>query len=60
MRIGQREFDWQPQLDADEEYVLGNRGTDPRIEGPSARIRADERKAMRKARRVPSEQDSSS
>jgi GTP-binding protein len=52
VRIGAREFDWQPQAYANEEFVLGNRGTDYRIEGPSTRIGAAERKAMRKARRV--------
>jgi GTP-binding protein len=52
VRIGTHEFDWQPTLYADEEFVPGNRGTDYRIEGPSARISAAERKAARKARRV--------
>jgi GTP-binding protein len=55
VRIGEREFDWQPQAYSDEEFVLGNRGTDYRIEGPSTRVGASERKAMRKARRVPYE-----
>jgi len=59
VRIGNREFDWQPQLYADEEFVPGNRGTDYRIEGPSTRVGAPERKAMRKERRVPFEESSS-
>ncbi len=54
VRIGTQEFDWQPQLYADQEFVPGNRGTDYRIEGPSTRVGAAERKAERKARRVPS------
>jgi GTPase len=56
VRIGQHEFDWQPQAYANEEFVLGNRGTDYRVEGPSTRIGAAERKAMRKARRAPFEE----
>jgi len=35
--------------------VPGNRGTDYRIEGPSTRVGATERKALRKARRQPFE-----
>ena len=56
VRIGEREFDWQPQAYAEEDFVLGNRGTDYRVEGPSTRIGAAERKAMRKTRRVPYEE----
>jgi len=56
VRIGEREFDWQPQAYAEEDFVLGNRGTDYRVEGPSPRIGAAERKAMRKTRRVPYEE----
>jgi GTP-binding protein len=52
VRIGAHEFDWQPTLYADEEFVPGSRGTDYRIEGPSTRVSAAERKAARKARRV--------
>jgi GTPase len=55
VRIGPSEFDWQPQLFADEEFVPGNRGTDYRLEDPDNRPRANERKAARKARRVPYE-----
>ncbi|MET7397685.1 GTPase ObgE [Dactylosporangium sp. NPDC005572] len=56
VRIGAREFDWQPEHFADAEYVPGNRGTDYRIEEQSKRVGAAERKALRKARRVPFEQ----
>jgi GTP-binding protein len=56
VRIGSHEFDWQPTLYAGEEFVPGNRGTDYRIEGPSTRVGAAERKAARKARRIPYEQ----
>jgi GTP-binding protein len=59
VRIGDREFDWQPQIYAEEEFVLGNRGTDYRVEGPSTRIRAGERKVLRKGRRIPYEESSS-
>jgi GTPase len=52
VRIGAHEFDWQPTLYAGEEFVPGSRGTDYRIEGPSTRVPAVERKAARKARRV--------
>jgi GTPase len=52
VRIGAHEFDWQPTLYAGEEFVPGSRGTDYRIEGPSGRVPAAERKAARKARRV--------
>ena len=51
VRIGSHEFDWQPTLYPDEEYVPGARGTDRRIAGPSTRVGAAERKAMRQARR---------
>jgi GTPase len=51
VRIGTREFDWQPQHYADEEFVPGSRGTDYRIEALPTRFGAAERKAMRKARR---------
>jgi GTP-binding protein len=52
VRIGTHEFDWQPTLYAGEEFVPGTRGTDYRVEGPSARMAAAERKAARNARRV--------
>jgi GTP-binding protein len=56
VRIGLREFDWQPELFAEEEFVPGNRGTDRRLEEPGKRLRATERKAMRAARRRPHEE----
>jgi GTP-binding protein len=51
VRIGTREFDWQPAVYAGEEYLPGNRGTDYRLEDPSGRASAAERLAARKARR---------
>jgi len=51
VRIGAREFDWQPTVYAGEEHLPGNRGTDHRLEEPSARASAAERLAARKARR---------
>jgi GTP-binding protein len=51
VRIGTREFDWQPTLFADEEFAPGPRGTDSRLETPSNRLSAAERKALRAARR---------
>ncbi|RLP82636.1 MULTISPECIES: GTPase ObgE [unclassified Micromonospora] len=52
VRIGEREFDWQPTLFAGVDFVPGNRGTDVRLEARSNRARAAERLAARKARRV--------
>ncbi|SIN14791.1 GTPase ObgE [Micromonospora cremea] len=52
VRIGEREFDWQPTLYAGVEFTPGNRGTDVRLEARSNRARAAERLAARKARRV--------
>ncbi|CCH20773.1 GTPase ObgE [Micromonospora lupini] len=52
VRIGEREFDWQPTLYAGVEFVPGNRGTDVRLEEKSNRASAAERLAARKARRV--------
>ncbi|MET8283272.1 GTPase ObgE [Micromonospora sp. NPDC005174] len=52
VRIGAREFDWQPTLYAGVEFVPGNRGTDLRLEDKSNRSSAAERLAARKARRV--------
>ena len=46
-----REFDWQPAVPVGDDYVPGARGTDYRIEGPSGRTSAAERKAARNARR---------
>jgi GTPase len=51
VRIGAREFDWQPTMYAGRDYVPGSRGTDYRIEGPATRAGAAERLAARKARR---------
>ena len=48
VRIGEREFDWQPTAG---EYIAGPRGTDVRLEDPYARLTAAERLAARKARR---------
>ena len=48
VRIGTREFDWQP---AAGEYVSGPRGTDARLDEPSGRLTAAQRLAARKARR---------
>ncbi|MFI9643844.1 GTPase ObgE [Micromonospora sp. NPDC051925] len=51
VRIGEREFDWQPTLYAGADFVPGNRGTDVRLEEKSSRPPAAERLAARKARR---------
>ncbi|BCL13411.1 GTPase ObgE [Micromonospora sagamiensis] len=51
VRIGEREFDWQPTLYAGVEFVPGNRGTDVRLEDKSNRASAADRLAARKARR---------
>ncbi|MFI7427597.1 GTPase ObgE [Micromonospora sp. NPDC049836] len=51
VRIGDREFDWQPTLYAGVDFVPGNRGTDVRLEEKSNRASAAERLAARKARR---------
>ena len=52
VRIGDREFDWQPTLYAGVDFVPGNRGTDVRLEEKSNRASAADRLAARKARRV--------
>ncbi|GGS06896.1 GTPase Obg [Micromonospora fulviviridis] len=57
VRIGDREFDWQPTLYAGVDFVPGNRGTDVRLEDKSTRVSAAERLAARKARRVRSEDE---
>src|SRR3954452_8794505 len=53
--IGDITFDWVPTLRAGAQFKgtepLGGRGTDTRLDAPH-RIRADERKASRKARRA--------
>ncbi|SCG79344.1 GTPase ObgE [Micromonospora humi] len=51
VRIGEREFDWQPTLYAGVDFVPGNRGTDLRLEDKSTRPRAADRLEARKARR---------
>ncbi|GAB3860104.1 hypothetical protein GCM10029963_62430 [Micromonospora andamanensis] len=51
VRIGEREFDWQPTLYAGAEFVPGARGRDVRLEEKSNRASAAERLAARKARR---------
>jgi GTP-binding protein len=48
VRIGEREFDWQPMAS---EYLAGPRGTDLRLEETSGRASAAQRLAARKARR---------
>ncbi len=53
VRIGAREFDWQPTI-ADE-FVPTVRGADARVEDPSTRASASERLAARKGRRVHTE-----
>jgi GTPase len=49
VRIGDREFDWQPNTG---EYISGPRGTDIRLEEVDTRPSAASRLAARKARRV--------
>ncbi len=51
VRIGTREFEWQPTVYAGTEFQPGNRGTDYRLEETPARPLAGERLAARKARR---------
>jgi GTP-binding protein len=48
VRIGDREFDWQPTAG---EYQAGPRGTDIRLEDQTGRLTAAQRLAARKARR---------
>jgi GTP-binding protein len=57
VRIGTHEFDWEPDRYADEQFVPGARGTDYRLEEPSTRAPAVERKAMRAQRRKRPEDD---
>ena len=54
VRIGHHEFDWQPSAG---EFVSGPRGTDARLEDPTARLSAAQRLAARKARRVRSDDE---
>ncbi|QGN47288.1 GTPase ObgE [Micromonospora sp. WMMD558] len=51
VRIGEREFDWQPTLYAGADFVPGVRGADIRLEDKAHRPSAAERLAARKARR---------
>ncbi|GIG92805.1 GTPase ObgE [Plantactinospora endophytica] len=51
VRIGEREFDWQPTLYAGADYVPSARGTDSRLAEKITRPTAAERLAARKARR---------
>ncbi|HEY7274168.1 MAG TPA: GTPase ObgE [Actinoplanes sp.] len=48
VRIGDMEFDWQPDAGA---YVAGPRGTDARVADPTGRKTAAQRLAARKGRR---------
>ncbi|XVU26925.1 GTPase ObgE [Actinoplanes sp. CA-054009] len=54
VRIGTREFDWQPNAG---EFVAGPRGTDARLEEENGRASAAQRLAARKARRVRSDDE---
>ncbi|HEY0700307.1 MAG TPA: Obg family GTPase CgtA, partial [Micromonospora sp.] len=58
VRIGDREFDWQPTLYAGVDFVPGSRGTDERLAEKSTRASAAERLAARKARRQRSADES--
>jgi GTP-binding protein len=51
VRIGDREFDWEPTHYAGQEYTPGPRGSDYRLEDESQRPSAAQRLAARKARR---------
>ncbi|MEN3304915.1 MAG: GTPase [Micromonosporaceae bacterium] len=51
VRIGDREFDWQPTHFAGQEYTPGPRGTDHRLDEESGRPTAAQRLAARKERR---------
>jgi len=50
VRIGSREFDWQPTVYAGTDFTPGSRGTDYRLD-TTERVGAAERKTLRKARR---------
>ncbi len=54
VRIGTREFDWQPNAG---EFVSGPRGTDSRLEELDTRPSAAQRLAARKSRRIRSEDE---
>jgi GTP-binding protein len=51
VRIGAREFDWEPAHYAGSEYTPGPRGTDYRLDEATNRPNAAQRLAARKARR---------
>jgi GTP-binding protein len=51
VRIGAREFDWQPTIFDGREFIPGSRGTDYRLEEPVTRPSAAQRLEARKARR---------
>ncbi|HTF11540.1 MAG TPA: GTPase ObgE [Asanoa sp.] len=53
VRIGDREFDWEPTLGEGIDPTAGLRGTDPRITERSTRPRASDRLTARKMRRQP-------
>jgi GTP-binding protein len=55
VRIGVREFDWQPTVSVAQEFLPGPRGTDRRLDIDEARAGAAERLAARKARRAHAE-----
>jgi GTP-binding protein len=52
VRIGAREFDWQPTLLSDVSPIAGPRGTDARLAEKPSRVSAAERLAARKERRI--------
>ncbi|MEU4245294.1 GTPase ObgE [Actinoplanes sp. NPDC026619] len=54
VRIGEMEFDWQPNAG---EFVAGPRGADARLEDESGRASASQRLAARKSRRVRSDDE---
>jgi GTP-binding protein len=53
VRIGVREFDWEPTVYAGREFAPGQRGADYRLEEDQTRPTAAQRLAARKARRQP-------
>jgi GTP-binding protein len=57
VRVGDREFDWQPSVYAGRDYVPTSRGGDTRLEEQIERASAAQRLAERKARRVRAEEE---
>jgi GTP-binding protein len=53
VRIGDREFEWEPGVYTGADYVPAVRGSDERLAPPSTRLSAAERLAARRARRRP-------